>query len=95
MREIPNTAIQIQEGLYQEIIVGRYTVFSKLYSSNGYCFYDKTERFYDEENNLILDEDILSSKRNYAQFCSTPKTKVEDINNQFVSVPIQPNYEIV
>lgn len=95
MREIPSTAVQIQEGLYQELIVGRFTSYSKLYSSEGYCFYDRTVAFYDEEGNVIPDEQVLPTQRIYMQYCSTPEITVEELNARFVSVPVDPAYEIV
>ena len=95
MREIPSTAVQIQEGLYQDLIVGRYTSYSELYSSEGYCFYDKNDRYYDEEGNLIPDEEVPATMRIYMQNCSTPETTAEELNARFVSVPVDPTYEIV
>lgn len=99
MREIPSTAVQIQEGLYQDLIVGRYTSYSILYSSEGYCFYDKTEVIYREDENGQLYEvpenEVLPNERTYAQWCSTPETTAEELNARFVSVPVDPSYEIV
>ena len=99
MREIPSTAVQIQEGLWQDSITNSFTTYSRLYSSEGYCFYDKTEivmRF-DENGNLyeVPESDILPNERTYAQYCSTPETTAEELNARFVSVPVDPSYEIV
>ena len=45
--------ITIQEGLQQEVIIGRYTSYSILTSEEGYCFYEKTNPTYDEEGKEI------------------------------------------
>lgn len=85
----------IQEGLQQEVITGRYTSYSKLYSEEGYCFYDKTVQFYDDENNLIPESEIKPEQRQYMRYCSTPMTSTEEINETYISVSIEPEYEIV
>lgn len=99
IQEIPNTSIQIQEGLYWDLhafTVKNSTHYSsRLYSSEGYCFYDKTAEYYDEEGVLITDESILKTMRNYMQFCCTPEVSREDLNNRFVSVPIEDSFTIV
>lgn len=94
-REIPSTAVQIQTGLYQDIITNSFTSYSRLYSSEGYCFYDRTIEFYDEEGNVIPEDEVPATMRQYAQYCSTPETTVEELNARFVSVPVDPSYEIV
>lgn len=92
---IPENAVEIQTGLYQELVVGTYITYSKLYSSEGYCFYDKTVEIYDEEGNVIPEDEILPTQRTYMQYCSTPDTDVNVLNATFVSVPVDPSYEIV
>lgn len=87
--------ITIQEGLQQEVITGRYTSYSKLYSEEGYCFYDKTVQFYDDENNLIPESEIKPEQRQYMRYCSTPMISTDEINETYISVPIHPEYEIV
>lgn len=87
--------ITIQEGLQQELITGRYTTYSKLYSTDGYCFYDKTIQFYDDKSNLIPESEIKSEQRQYMRYCSTPMTSIDEINETYISVPIHPEYEIV
>ena len=93
VQEIPNTAIQIQMGLYWDLhsfTIGGVTHYnSRLYSSEEYCFYDRTIEYYDEEGNLITDEEILKTMRIYMQFCYTPETTQEALNARFVSVPIE------
>lgn len=94
-REIPSTAVQIQTGLYQELVVTNFNTYSRLYSSEGYCFYDKNDEIYDEEGNLIPDEQVLPHQRVYAQYMVTPETLADEINTHIVSVPVDPSYEIV
>ena len=94
--EIPSTAVEIQEGLwlnsYTRVINGTEYTFRHLYSSEGYCFYDLQDEYYDEEGNRIPEEDVLPSQRMYYQYMAIPMTK--DIND-LVSVPVDDSYEIV
>lgn len=57
IREIPITAVQIQEGLWlntnEVIILGNTYIRRELYSSEGYCFYDTELDVYDDEGNLL------------------------------------------
>lgn len=85
----------IQTSLQQELITGKYTTYSKLYSEDGYCFYDKTVQFYDDENNLIPESEIEPEQRQYMRYCSTPMTSIDEINSIYVSVPIEDGFEIV
>ena len=93
IQEIPNTSIQIQEGLYWDLhaftIRNSTHYSSRLYSSEGYCFYDKTAEYYDEDGNVITDEEILKTMRIYMQFCYTPETTQEALNARFVSTQIE------
>ena len=56
-REIPNGSIKIQEGLYMYMyditVNGQVHTMRKLYSEEGYCFYDIALDTYDEEGNLL------------------------------------------
>ena len=92
-KEIPNTAVQIQTGLYWDLhsfTIGGVTHYnSRLYSSDGYCFYDNTDVYYDEDGNVITDEEILKTMRIYMQFCYTPETTKEALNARFVSIQIE------
>ena len=96
MREIPNTATEIQEGLWLNVTpftVGGVTYEQReLYSSYGYCFYDKTAEIYDEEGNLIPNDEVLPSQRLYMQYASLGLNT--DIEN-FVSVPVDTSYDNV
>ena len=98
IREIPINAIEIQKGLWQEIntfiVAGVSHYNSRLYSSYGYCFYDKTTEIYRDEE-LVKEEDILPSERTYMQFCVTPLTNVQEINAIYQSVPVSDEYQIV
>lgn len=98
-REIPSNAVQIQTGLYWELrsfVVGGVTHYgSRLYSTENYCFYDRTREYYDDDGNLITDEETLRTKRLYMQYCSTPETTAEALNARFVSIPIEEGFEIV
>ena len=87
--------ITIQEGLQQEVIIGRYTSYSVLTSEEGYCFYDKNQEFTDEEGNVIPESEIKPNKRQYMRYCATPMTSMDEINETYISVPIGADFEIV
>lgn len=99
-REIPEGSVEIQTGLwlysYERVIGGNTYLFRQLFSSEGYCFYDKTEEIYreDEDGNLYLvpEDEVLPQERTYAQWASLGLAT--DINN-YVSVPVDDSYEIV
>lgn len=91
-REIPAGAVEIQTGLYwhtvDKVIGGVTYTFGYLYSAEGYCFYDLTQpENYDEEGNLRPPENRI-----YAQYASVP---VSTDLSVYVSVPVEPGYEIV
>ena len=96
---IPNNSEKIQEGLYRYlhsfVVGGTLKYNSRLYSADGYCFCDSTIKIYDEEGNLIPNENVLPTQRQYMQYISTPLTDVDELNNIYVSVPIQEGFEIV
>lgn len=94
-REIPETAVEIQTGLYLNLVQGTYITMAHLYSSEGYCFYDKTAPVYDEEGNQLAEEEIQPNQRLYAQYRTTSITDIDVLNAKFVSVPVDPSYEIV
>ncbi len=98
-REIPNGSIEIQTGLwlheYEKVIAGNTYLRRDLYSAEGYCFWDTQQpENYDEEGNLKPEE-----QRVYAQYTmlaiGQSSWTYEQINAQFISVPIQDGYEIV
>lgn len=91
---IPEDAFLIKTGLYcyeYTVTVGNITrVIWRLYSAEGYCFYDLQQpENYDEEGNLLPADQLV-----YAQFMSMPKDE-EYVENNIISVPVQPGYEIV
>ena len=89
------TPVEGQTGLYLETVVGTYITYYRLHSADGYCFYDKTEEIYrfDEEGNfyLVPEDEVLPSERTYMQYSTV---NLETLSN-YVSVPVDPSYEIV
>lgn len=97
--EIPSGSIEIQTGLwlyeYNMVISGVTYLKRKLYSGEGYCFYQTSQpENYDEDGNLLPLE-----QRIYAQYASLgfdmSSWTHEQLNAEFVSVPVQDGYEIV
>lgn len=94
MKEIPVGSIEIQEGLWAELrtfMIGgvshsRYNVFS----SEGYCFWEKSQPENYNENGELLPV----AERFYSQFAITPFTTIEQINESFVSVPVEKDFVI-
>ena len=97
-KTIPANADLIQEGLflytYEKTIGGKPYTFRHLYSSSGYCFYDKAEEIYREKENneLVLVEDVQPNERTYYTYMSLALSK--DVND-LVSVKAEPGFEIV
>ena len=93
--EIPEGAFLYKEGLYifeKQMNVGSlsWTVW-ELYSADGWCFYDLEQpENYDEYGNLLPLE-----QRVFAQYASTAYRTIDDLNENFISVPVQDGYEIV
>ena len=101
--EIPEGAEMIATGLYvyryQITVSGVVKTLGKLYSTEGYCFYDVEAEVYDEEGNIIPEDQILPNQRLYMQYCTLPvilasKTN-EELAARFISVPVDDSYEIV
>lgn len=95
VRPIPEGSVEIQTGLWA--CVNSFTMngvvysFYDLYSSEGYCFWNTmVPENYDEEGNLLPLEQRL-----FAQYASTSFSSIDEINEVFFSVPVQPGYEIV
>ena len=103
IREIPEGSIEIQTGLWlyehQTTIGGNVYTLRKLYSAEGYCFYDSEAEIYDEEGNLIPDEDVLPNQRTYMQYIALAVNlsswTYDQLNAKYISVPVQDGYEIV
>lgn len=98
-REIPEGSVEIQTGLYlyefERVIAGTTYLRRELYSAENYCFWNtKQAENYDEDGNLKP-----ASERVYLQYASLgisqSKWTYEQINEQYISVPIEDGYEIV
>lgn len=96
---IPEGSVEIQTGLWmheeQRTIAGRVYTLRKLYSAEGYCFWQVSQpENYDEEGNLKPE-----SERVYAQYAGLSASMglwtYEQLNAEFISVPVQDDYEIV
>ena len=99
IREIPDGAELLQTGLYvyryQLTIGGRVYTLGELYSSEGYCYYDLNQaENYDEEGNLLPAEQRVYAQYQTLSVGSAAQTN-EQLNQRFVSVPVQDGYEIV
>lgn len=103
MRDIPTGSIEIQTGLWlhehQTTIGGTVYTIRKLYSAEGYCFYDAEAEIYDEEGNLVAPEDVQPIQRVYMQYrvlgVGQSSWTYDQLNAKYISVPVQDGYEIV
>lgn len=96
--KIPSGSIEIQKGLflyeYYKTLDNRTYTLRDLYSADGYCFYDLEQpENYDEDGNLKPE-----NERVYTQFTmlaiSQSVLTYEQINERYISVPINENYNI-
>lgn len=99
IREIPEGSVEIQTGLWmheqQRVIAGTTYTTRKLYSAEGYCFYDVEQpENYDEEGNLLPAEQRVY-KQYSALAVSQSSWTYEQLNAKYISVPVQDGYEIV
>lgn len=90
--------IEIQEGLlleqYTKVIAGKEYIFRKLQAKEGYHFYNTQQpENYDDEGNLLPAEQRVYSQEATLANSQTNWT-YEQINKQFVSIPIVKEYEI-
>lgn len=98
MREIPTTAVEVQTGLWADLVTTSFGSMTRstynLYSAEGYCFYDlnQPENYVDGDTSGEL---LPLEERCFAQYMLTGCTTIEQINARFVSVPVQDGYEIV
>ena len=97
IRDIPITAKEVQEGLYMNesifYVAGRIkTIRRELYSKTGYCFYNKTEKIYDELGLEVAEADIKPNQRTYMQYAILG---LLDSEQNYVSCPITKEMEIV
>lgn len=94
--------IEIQTGLLKEehifIVGGKEYYNSKLYAKDGYHFYNIKEYkelilYIEEEKQKrkAIGEDIenLQAEKNFMTFIITPLTNNKEINEQFISEPIE------
>lgn len=103
IKAIPEGSIEIQTGLwlyeYQRIIIGNNVTLRNLYSDENYCFYDLADEYYDEDGNLIPENEIRPNQRKYYQFMGLSSNMsswtYEQLNAEFISVPVQDGFEIV
>ena len=96
-REIPIEATEIQPGLWAHRVRGVGVEFFKLYSAQGYCFYDREEEGSDGALDKTMQGQEQAENRKYATYAvlAVSYDRVEKINECFVSVPIQEGMEIV
>lgn len=92
---IPEGSIEIQTGLWAWLRTytfnGQERQRYNLYSAEGYCFYEVNQpENYDEDGNLLPPED-----RVYARYAITGYTTIDELNANYVSVPMEDGYEIV
>ena len=87
---------EIQTGLYlisrERTINNKHYTFYELSSIDGYCFYDKRTEYYDEDGNLIPEDEILPTQRTYMRYASLG---LSDSPDNYVSVKIEEGFEIV
>lgn len=98
LREIPEGAELLQTGLYvyryERVIAGRVYLAGAIYSSEGYCYYDLEQaENYDDEGNLVPAENRVYAQYQTLSITSASQTN-EQLNQRFVSVPVDPTYEI-
>ena len=83
---------EIQKGLLLETTVrtvrGKVLVFRKLHAVNGYCFYSKRQKYEIDNWSNLDDKPALE----YMTFASLG---IHDDINNYVSVPVQDNFEKV
>lgn len=95
VRPIPEGSTEIQTGLWAAVnsftVSGNTYTFYDLYSAEGYCFWSVQQpENYDEDGNLLPLE-----QRVFAQYARTSYRNIDDLNENFISVPVQDGYEIV
>lgn len=95
LRPIPETAVEIQTGLWADehhyTFNGNPRMIYDIHSTEGYCFWEiQQPENYDEYGNLLPLE-----QRVYAQYMRTAYRTIEDLSASYVSVPMQEGFEIV
>ena len=92
---IPEGSVEIRTGLWAHPITlsfkGEEILKYDIYSAEGYCFWEVQQpENYDEEGNLKP-----PAERVYARVAYTCFSTIEELNANFISVPIEEGYEIV
>lgn len=95
VKPIPEGSTEIQTGMWAAVnsftVSGTTYSFYDLYSAEGYCFWEVQQpENYDDEGNLLPLE-----QRVFAQYARTAYTTIDELNANFISVPVQDGYEIV
>ena len=95
VRLIPEGSVEIQTGLWAAentfTMNGVQYTFYNLYSAEGYCFWEVNQpENYDKEGGLLP-----LAQRVFAQYAHTAYRTIEDLNANFVSVPIQEGFKNV
>ena len=92
---IPENSVEIQQGLWAHEY--HYT-FNKqprmcyhLYAADGYCFWEKNQ----PENYNDLGELLPMEKRVFARQAKTACRTIDQLNENYFSVPLREEYEIV
>lgn len=95
VKPIPAGSTEIQSGLWASEVHYTFNGVPRmrydLYSAEGYCFWEVNQpENYDEDGNLLPLE-----QRCFAQYAATGYRTIDDLNENYVSVPVQDGYEIV
>lgn len=85
------TGLNVETRRFEVKGVGHYN--SKVYASDGYCFYDKNDEVFDENGNKI--ENPLPNQRTYMKQAITPIIDIEELKNTYIPVLIEKDFEIV
>lgn len=85
---------EIQKGLMAELVTFKVNGVShshyNIHSSEGYCFWERLQpENYDEKGELLPLE-----KRVFSRFAVTSYKTIAEINEHFISVPIESNFVI-
>ena len=93
--KIPEGSVELQIGLWAYLhrftFGGQEYASYDIYSAEGYCFWEVNQpENYDEEGNLLP-----ASQRVYARIAFTAYETIEELNANFISVPIEEGFEIV
>ena len=85
------TGLNVETKMFMVRGVAHYN--SKVYASDGYCFYDKYDEIFDEEGNKV--ENPEPNQRTYMREIITPLIIPDEIKDRYIPVEIKPEYEVV